>query len=363
MRQAYPTLRDFIPFQASLSCNEQHLKKRIQFSQITFSLGTQSSLRHQAGSSDHHAPCWISRKGALAAKASSSHTDAISEPQCAVPDPTTRRQRQQAFWRAAKVLALCMGCFWLMQAAPAMAKAVAASHPSTKFSLGEAVKGLLSFILHLDKHLVEIIAEHGKTTYAILFAIVFCETGLVLTPFLPGDSLLFACGALAALGSLDFVVLLGIFISSAFLGDTVNYAVGNFLGTKAVQANLIKKDFITKTEKFYDKHGAKTVVLARFVPIVRTFAPFVAGIGSMDYTTFFLYNIGGAVLWSVLFTGAGLLFGNLPFVHKNFTAVVLGIVLVSVVPIVLEIVAARREERAEAAKLGNPGPPPPAGAA
>ncbi|KAK9813226.1 hypothetical protein WJX72_011017 [[Myrmecia] bisecta] len=235
---------------------------------------------------------------------------------------------------------LCSAVFALWLVSPEGAVASAA-HSS--FSLSGAAKGILDFALHLDKHLSEIVIKHGQTTYGILFAIVFCETGLVLTPFLPGDSLLFAAGAFAALGSLNFGLLLVTFITAAIIGDAVNYAVGNFLGAKAIESNLIKKAYIDKTEEFYSKYGGKTVVLARFVPIVRTFAPFVAGVGNMSYSQFALYNVGGAVLWSVLFTGAGFFFGNLPFVQHNFTLVVLAIVAVSVLPIAWEIWAAKRK--------------------
>lgn len=167
----------------------------------------------------------------------------------------------------------------------------------------------LSFVLHLDTHLGAIIAAHGPATYALLFAIVFCETGLVLTPFLPGDSLLFAAGAFAALGALHLPTLLAVFISSAFLGDAVNYAAGAFLGEKALKAGLIRREFVAKTEAFYGRHGGRAVVLARFVPIVRTFAPFVAGVAAMPYGSFSTYNAGGAVLWGVSLTVAGALFG------------------------------------------------------
>ena len=197
----------------------------------------------------------------------------------------------------------------------------------------------LSFVLHLDKHLATIVAEHGRATYASLFGVVFCETGLVLTPFLPGDSLLFACGALSALGSLDLATLLVVFLTSAFLGDAANYAAGKFLGAAAVSKGLVKQEFVRKTEKFYAKHGARTVVLARFVPIVRTFAPFVAGIAAMPYSTFSAFNAVGALVWVLSLTLAGAAFGNLPLVKDNFGAVVLGIVAVSLVPLVFEAFA------------------------
>lgn len=207
-------------------------------------------------------------------------------------------------------------------------------------------------MLHLDKHLASIVAEHGRATYAILFGVVFCETGLVLTPFLPGDSLLFACGALSALGSLDLATLLVVFLTSAFLGDAANYAAGKFLGAAAVSKGLVKQEFVAKTEKFYRKHGARTVVLARFVPIVRTFAPFVAGIAAMPYSTFSAFNAVGALVWVLSLTLAGAAFGNLPLVKDNFGAVVLGIVAVSLVPLVFEAFAKDEDEDDEEGRAG-----------
>lgn len=207
--------------------------------------------------------------------------------------------------------------------------------------------------MHLDDKLGAIIAEHGTATYAILFAIVFCETGLVLTPFLPGDSLLFAAGAFAGLKKLNIYYVLATFISSAILGDAVNYSIGAWLGEKAIDSGVVSKKAITKTEKFYDKYGGKTIVLARFVPIVRTFAPFVAGISKMAYQKFATYNVFGAIVWTLLFTGVGFFFGNLPFVEKNFSLVVLAIVAVSVLPVIFEVIAARKEE-AESGDKGSP---------
>ena len=201
----------------------------------------------------------------------------------------------------------------------------------------------LSWVLHLDKNLSSLIANHGTWTYAVLFAIVFCETGLVVTPFLPGDSLLFACGAFCALGALKLPLILGLLFVAGVLGDALNYSLGAWVGTRAIESGLLKREYIDKTEEFYEKYGGKTVVLARFVPIVRTFAPFVAGVGSMEYPKFAQYNVAGAALWVGLFTGAGFFFGNLPFVQHNFTLVVLAIVALSVLPIVYEIITARRE--------------------
>lgn len=197
----------------------------------------------------------------------------------------------------------------------------------------------LSFILHIDEYLVDIVRNYGVYTYAILFAIIFAETGLVVMPFLPGDSLLFAAGTLAALGSLNIWWMLILLSVAAILGDTVNYWVGHFFGQKIVDSPkfpMINKDHIEKAEKFYEKHGGKAIVLARFVPIVRTFAPFVAGIGRMNYSKFLFYNVTGGVLWISIFTGLGYFFGNIPVVQHNFELAVIGIIIVSVVPMVVE---------------------------
>lgn len=203
----------------------------------------------------------------------------------------------------------------------------------------ELLGSLFNFILHIDKYLGQMIQNYGLITYAILFAIIFVETGLVIMPFLPGDSLLFAAGAFAALGSLNIWITLGLLIVAAVLGDTVNYWIGHFFGDKLV-ANPrvpIKHEHIEETKKFFDKHGGKTIILARFVPIVRTFAPFVAGIGGMHYGQFFSYNVIGGITWVVVATIAGYFFGNIPFVQENFSLVVIGIVVVSVVPMIVPI--------------------------
>jgi len=199
---------------------------------------------------------------------------------------------------------------------------------------------LFDFILHIDVHLGQIISTYGVMTYAILFGIIFVETGLVFVPFLPGDSLLFAAGAFAALGNLNLLLVLGLMMVAAILGDTVNYWIGHFFGDRLV-ANPrvpINKEHIEETQKFFDKHGGKTIILARFVPIVRTFAPFVAGIGRMKYSQFISYNVIGGVLWVLVATLAGFFFGNIPFVKENFSLVVLGIVVVSVVPMISPLV-------------------------
>lgn len=202
----------------------------------------------------------------------------------------------------------------------------------------------VDFLLHLDRHLAEIIAQYGLWTYLILFLIIFCETGLVITPFLPGDSLLFAAGTFAGLGSLDPVVLFFLLTAAAIIGDTVNYWIGHYVGPRAFSGQIrwLRKDYLERTERFYARHGGKTIVLARFVPILRTFAPFVAGVGRMHYGRFLFYNVFGAIVWVGLFVFGGYFFGNLPVVRENFTTVILAIILISVLPIAVEWVRARR---------------------
>jgi len=210
----------------------------------------------------------------------------------------------------------------------------------------DLIMGVIDFILHIDVHLGEIISNYGGLTYAILFVIIFIETGLVVTPFLPGDSLLFAAGAFAALGAMEIGWILGLLIVAAFLGDTANYWIGHFLGEKMIKSKRIpiKEEHIKKTEEFYEKHGGKTIILARFVPIVRTFAPFVAGVGKMSYGDFIAYNIIGGIAWVSSFSLLGYFFGNIPAVKHNFTLVILGIILVSVVPMILEAVKGKRKK-------------------
>ena len=214
----------------------------------------------------------------------------------------------------------------------------------------EFLKGLLDLFLHLDEYLAQIITDYGMWTYGILFAVIFVETGLVIMPFLPGDSLLFAAGTFAALGSLNIWALIGLLIAAAFLGDTVNYSIGHYLGDRAYNIKWIKREYLDKTHAFFEKHGGKAIFLARFVPIVRTFAPFVAGIGKMSYGYFITYNLVGGVTWVLLFTLAGYLFGNIPFVKENFEYVIIVIILISVLPMVYEWLKAKRETQAEAAK-------------
>jgi membrane-associated protein len=202
----------------------------------------------------------------------------------------------------------------------------------------------IDFILHIDVHLMELTTNYGLLTYVFLFLIVFAETGFVITPFLPGDSLLFAAGAIAALGSLNLIWLYLILALAAILGDTANYWIGHFFGQKMVKnPHLpINQEHIDKTHHFFDKYGGKAIILARFVPIVRTFAPFVAGIGAMNYAQFILYNVVGGLVWVALFTGAGYFFGNIPAVKHNFTLVIFAIIALSVLPMIFEYLKTRR---------------------
>lgn len=199
---------------------------------------------------------------------------------------------------------------------------------------------IIDFILHIDVHLGQIIASYGIETYAILFGIIFVETGLVFVPFLPGDSLLFAAGAFAALSILNIWWLVPLLMAAAILGDTANYWIGYFFGKKLVASTWIpiNDDHIEQTKYFFEKHGKKTIILARFVPIVRTFAPFVAGISRMHYGQFFSYNVVGGVVWVLLATLTGYFFGNIEFVKENFSVVVLGIVMISIVPMLVPLI-------------------------
>lgn len=206
----------------------------------------------------------------------------------------------------------------------------------------EFIHFVIDFILHIDVHLAELVAQYGVWIYGILFLILFCETGLVVTPFLPGDSLLFVAGALAALpsNSIDVHLLVFLMVCAAILGDAVNYTIGRLFGEKLFSnpnSKIFRRSYLDKTHKFYEKHGGKTIILARFVPIVRTFAPFVAGMGHMSYRHFAAYNVIGALLWVLLFTYAGYLFGDLPVVQENLKLLIVAIILVSILPGVIEI--------------------------
>ncbi|OAM38133.1 DedA family protein [Eikenella sp. NML120348] len=208
---------------------------------------------------------------------------------------------------------------------------------------------LIDFVLHIDQHLIELTQTYGLWIYAILFLIVFCETGLVVTPFLPGDSLLFAAGAVAALGGMNVHIAATLLLVAAVIGDAVNFAIGKYFGEKLFakpDSRVFKSEYLDKTHAFYEKYGGKTIILARFVPIVRTFAPFVAGMGNMHYGRFIRYNIIGALMWVGLLTYAGYFFGELPVVKNNFGLVVIGIIAVSVLPMAVEIAKAKWGKKA-----------------
>ncbi|MCX7748059.1 MAG: DedA family protein [Clostridia bacterium] len=214
----------------------------------------------------------------------------------------------------------------------------------------ELLSNLVDIFLHLDKYLNDIVSDYGTLTYLILFAVIFCETGLVVTPFLPGDSLLFATGALAAISGspLNVFLLFVLLTVAAILGDTANFHIAKYIGANLLERNklrLIKKEHLERTHKFYEKHGGKTIILARFIPIIRTFAPFVAGIGKMNYFRFISYNVIGGIAWISIFLFAGYGFGNVPAVKKNFTLVIFGIIFVSVLPAVFEFLRSRKEAK------------------
>jgi len=205
------------------------------------------------------------------------------------------------------------------------------------------LNSLIDFILHIDKHLFEIVQQYQNWTYAILFLIVFAETGLIVTPFLPGDSLLFAAGTLAGAGHLNPIVLIGLVFIAAFSGDQTNYFIGNFFGLKLFDENirLLKREYLIQTQNFYEKHGGKTVIIARFMPIIRTFAPFVAGVGSMTYKKFITFSILGNLLWINLFVWLGFLFGNMEIVKKNFSLFTLAIIGISLMPMLIGIIKSK----------------------
>lgn len=214
----------------------------------------------------------------------------------------------------------------------------------------EVVSAIIDFILHIDKHLVEIVNDYQTWTYLILFLIIFAETGLVVTPFLPGDSLLFAAGAIVAKPDTDLniFVMCGLLIIAAILGDLVNYHIGKYVGPKAFSGKykLLKKEYLERTQSFYLKHGGKTIIYARFIPIVRTFAPFVAGIGTMTYSKFASFNIVGGLIWVSAFLFLGYYFGGLPLIKNNFTYVIFAIIILSVLPAIVEMLRGKNKVQA-----------------
>jgi len=210
----------------------------------------------------------------------------------------------------------------------------------------DLIEHLIDLLVNLDDHLLEITRQYGTWTYAILFAVIFAETGLVVTPFLPGDSLLFALGSLAAIGALDLTTLLVLMSAAAIIGDTVNYWIGARVGPKVFsqeKSRFFKKEYLDRTHAFYEKYGGKTIIIARFVPIIRTFAPFVAGIGKMTYLKFLTYNVLGGLLWVGGLTLAGFFFGTLPFVREHFSVIIIAIIIISILPGVIEFLRHRRQ--------------------
>jgi membrane-associated protein len=217
------------------------------------------------------------------------------------------------------------------------------------------IRTIIEYILHLDKYLGQIIQAYHTWSYLFMFFIIFMETGFVVTPFLPGDSLLFAAGTLAGVGDyLNIVALFIIFSTAAIAGDTANYWIGHYIGPRAFSGNIrfLKKEYLDRTHAFYEKHGGKTIIIARFIPIIRTFAPFVAGIGAMTYPKFIAYNVIGGIAWVSLFLFGGYYFGKLTFIQQNFSFVILVIIVISVLPAVIEVIRGRQ--------AGKKSPPPPA---
>lgn len=274
-------------------------------------------------------------------------------------EPLTPKVRQASplFVKMGQMIAKVMASAAVVAVASAAAAlffpdvAVAADAAMATSSSSSFLASALSFIIHLDKHLVQIFTAYGVFAYGILFLIVFCETGLVVAPFLPGDSLLFATGALGAAGVLNFPLALGLLFAAAVLGDTVNYTVGSWVGGKVIEArpDIFKPAYIKKTKAFYEKHGARTVVLARFFVIVRTFAPFVAGVAKMQYAKFLTYNVVGGGVWVASFMFMGYYFGQIPVVRDNFALTIMGIVVLSLIPVILEIFQQKKEGENEEA--------------
>jgi membrane-associated protein len=217
------------------------------------------------------------------------------------------------------------------------------------------IQQFINLVLHLDKYLGQIIQDYGTLTYLFLFLVIFMETGFVITPFLPGDSLIFAAGTLAGLGYLNVWVLYIVLCAAAILGDTVNYWIGHYIGPRAFSGNIrfLKKEYLDRTHAFYEKHGGVTIIIARFIPIIRTFAPFVAGIGAMTYPKFIVYNVVGGIAWVSLFLFGGYFFGNLPFVQNNFSFVLLAIIFISVSPAIIEIIHNRLDSRKQTPPPAN----------
>ena len=205
----------------------------------------------------------------------------------------------------------------------------------------DLIRSLIEFVLHIDRHLIDLTAQYGVWIYAILFTVVFCETGLVVTPFLPGDSLLFAVGSLAAIGAMDLPTSILLLVAASFAGDNVNYWIGRTVGPRVFRKErsiFLNREYLDRTRRFYERHGGKTIVIARFLPIIRTFAPFVAGIGAMSYRRFIAYSISGSLFWVLLFTLGGYFFGTIPVVQRNFSLVIIALVLIPGIPAAVEFI-------------------------
>ncbi len=207
----------------------------------------------------------------------------------------------------------------------------------------ENASQIVDIFIHMNKYIGMIINNYGMQTYLILFIVIFCETGLVVTPFLPGDSLIFAAATFAAMGALNIYILVILLIFAAVLGDTVNYEIGRLFGNKLIKSNIVKKDHIEKTNKFYEKHGVKTIMFGRFIPIVRTIAPFVAGIGKMNYKDFILFNVIGGNLWVMILSICGYFFGNIRFVRNNLSLILIGMIIISILPAVIVFINEKRK--------------------
>ena len=205
-----------------------------------------------------------------------------------------------------------------------------------------SVQDFINIIIHIDSYLLNIAHQYGLWTYPLIFLIIFLETGVVITPFLPGDSLLFAAGAIASIGGLNILLLYSLIAFAAILGDSVNYWIGFYIGNKISQKRIVNREYLARAEKFYGKHGAKTIVLARFIPIIRTFAPFVAGTARMDYSKFLFYNVFGGVIWTGIFVSAGYFLGNIPFVKEHFSYFVIIIIIASIIPIAIDFLRRKK---------------------
>ena len=312
---------------------------------IALPLGARSSSRDVAARASRDA----SRERHPTAEASPAPEDAVARVTMA-PGPPAWAPWLAKFSRVAALAVVAAAVSALVFPDTALAAAKKTAAAASASADASWFKNALEWVVHLDKHLVTLFSTYGPLAYGILFAIIFCETGLVVTPFLPGDSLLFATGALGAAGVLSFKFTLALLFLAAVLGDTVNYSLGSWIGGRVIEKypTVFKKSYIEKTKVFYEQYGGKTVVLARFFVIVRTFAPFVAGVAKMNYKKFLGYNLVGAAVWVSSFMFLGYFFGQIPAVQENFAMTIAGIILLSLVPVVIEVVQHARAGSGEA---------------